>query len=65
MDFVTFARQSFFEACENLVVACELDDNIEPQAALTRQQLHVVCLAMSRATFALRMMRNLLKIYMS
>jgi hypothetical protein len=29
MDFVTFARQSFLEACENLVVACELDDDIE------------------------------------
>ncbi len=29
MDFVTFAMQSLLEACESLVLVCELDDDIE------------------------------------
>jgi len=34
MDFITFARQSFFEACESLVVACELDNDVETQVVV-------------------------------
>ncbi len=29
MDFVTFARQTFLEADENLVVACKSNENVE------------------------------------
>jgi hypothetical protein len=36
LDSVTFARQSFLEACEILVVVCELNDDIEGQAAVDK-----------------------------
>ncbi len=36
MDSITFAQQSFLEACESLVVACELNDCIEAQAVINK-----------------------------
>jgi hypothetical protein len=36
MDSVTFARQSFLEACENLVVACESNNDVETQAIVDK-----------------------------
>jgi hypothetical protein len=29
MDFVMFAKQTFLETCESLVVACELNNDIK------------------------------------
>jgi hypothetical protein len=36
MDSITFARQRFLEACENLVVACESNNNVETQAIVDK-----------------------------
>jgi hypothetical protein len=51
MDSVTFVRKSFLDACKGLVVVCELDDDIEVQVMVDKQQLHVVCLTVFKATF--------------
>jgi len=36
MDFVTFASQNFLEACESLVVAYELNNNVETQVVVDK-----------------------------
>ncbi len=36
MDFVTFASQNFLEACESLVVAYELNNNVETQVMVDK-----------------------------
>jgi hypothetical protein len=36
VDSITFARQSFLEACESLVLACELDNDVETHATIDK-----------------------------
>jgi hypothetical protein len=44
--FVTFVKESFLEACESLLVACELDNDVETQVVV------------DKATIACRMFNN-------
>ncbi len=54
-----FARQSFLEAGESMVLTCELNDDVEAHVAVDKGV--VACGVFSSVhIFALRMMKNLM-----
>jgi hypothetical protein len=59
MDSIMFARQSFLEAGESMVLTCELNDDVEAHVAVDKGV--VACGVFSSVhIFALRMMKNLM-----
>jgi hypothetical protein len=64
MDSIMFAKQSFLEVGESLVLHCESNNDVEAHATIDKGV--VACGVFSNVhIFALRMMKNLLKKGMS